>query len=312
MKAAYRRLLIKLSGGQLAGEKGFGINPAVIGRTATQIREVHELGIQICVVVGGGNIIRGIAAADEGMDRAIADYMGMMASVINALALQDALENEGLDTRVQSAIEIKTVAEAYIRRRAIRHLEKGRVVVFAGGTGNPYFTTDTAAVLRAAEVQAEIVLMAKQGIDGVQVDYYGTPTPLNQLANLTTPDPRLIVVSPYDKGAMSDIEKAILKADLGLSPSNDGKVVRVPVPPLTEERRKELVKQVHRAAEDHKVGIRDSRRESLSMLKDLESEGALPKDDKHRQEKKIQALTDAMVKNVDAIAAQKEEDILQV
>ena len=128
---------------------------------------MHELGVQICVVVGGGNIIRGISAADEGMDRAIADYMGMMASVINALALQDALEKEGLDTRVQSAIEIKTVAEAYIRRRAIRHLEKGRVVVFAGGTGNPYFTTDTAAVLRAAEVQAEIVLMAKQGIDGV-------------------------------------------------------------------------------------------------------------------------------------------------
>jgi uridylate kinase len=167
VKAAYRRLLIKLSGGQLAGEKGFGINPTVIARTAAQIREVHELGIQICVVVGGGNIIRGISAADEGMDRAIADYMGMMASVINALALQDALEKEGLDTRVQSAIEIKTVAEPYIRRRAIRHLEKGRVVVFAGGTGNPYFTTDTAAVLRAAEVHAEIILMAKQGIDAV-------------------------------------------------------------------------------------------------------------------------------------------------
>jgi len=167
VKAAYRRLLIKLSGGQLAGENGFGINPTIIARTASEIREVHELGIQICVVVGGGNIIRGISAADEGMDRAIADYMGMMASVINALALQDALEKEGLDTRVQSAIEIKTVAEGYIRRRAVRHLEKGRVVVFAGGTGNPYFTTDTAAVLRAAEVQAEIVLMAKQGIDGV-------------------------------------------------------------------------------------------------------------------------------------------------
>jgi ribosome recycling factor len=149
-------------------------------------------------------------------------------------------------------------------------------------------------------------------LDGVQIDYYGTPTPLNQLANLTTPDPRLIVVSPYDKSVITDIEKAIMKADLGLSPSNDGKVVRVPVPPLTEERRKELVKQVHRTAEDHKVGIRESRRESLSMLKDLESEGALPKDDKHREEKKIQALTDAMVKNVDDIAAQKEADILQV
>ena len=194
MKAAYRRLLIKLSGGQLAGEKGFGISPAVIGRTATQIREVHELGIQICVVVGGGNIIRGIAAADEGMDRAIADYMGMMASVINALALQDALEKEGLDTRVQSAIEIKTVAEAYIRRRAIRHLEKGRVVVFAGGTGNPYFTTDTAAVLRAAEVQAEIVLMAKQGIDGV---YSADPN--------TTPDAKRYERLTYEEALIKNL-----------------------------------------------------------------------------------------------------------
>jgi uridylate kinase len=132
-----------------------------------EIRQVHELGIQVCVVVGGGNIIRGIAAADEGMDRASADYMGMMASVINALALQDALEKVGLDTRVQSALEIQSVAEPYIRRRAIRHLEKGRVVVFAGGTGNPYFTTDTAAVLRAAELHAEIILMGKQGVDGV-------------------------------------------------------------------------------------------------------------------------------------------------
>jgi uridylate kinase len=172
VKATYRRLLIKLSGGQLAGDGGFGISPMVIGRTAAEIREVHELGSQICVVVGGGNIIRGIAAADEGMDRTTADYMGMMASVINALALQDALEKEGLDTRVQSAIEIKTVAETYIRRRAVRHLEKGRIVVFAGGTGNPYFTTDTGAVLRAAEVQAEIILMAKQGVDGV---YSGDP-----------------------------------------------------------------------------------------------------------------------------------------
>jgi uridylate kinase len=167
VKAAYRRLLIKLSGGQLAGDNGFGISPTVIAQTALEVRQVHELGIQVCVVVGGGNIIRGIAAADEGMDRASADYMGMMASVINALALQDSLEKVGLDTRVQSALEIQSVAEPYIRRRAIRHLEKGRVVVFAGGTGNPYFTTDTAAVLRAAELHAEIILMGKQGVDGV-------------------------------------------------------------------------------------------------------------------------------------------------
>jgi uridylate kinase len=170
VKTAYRRLLIKLSGGQLAGESGFGISPGVIGRIAREIREVHQLGSQVCVVIGGGNVIRGIDAAEQGLDRASADYMGMLASVINALALQDALEKEGIATRVLSALEIQSVAEPYIRRRAVRHLEKGRIVVFAGGTGNPYFTTDTAAVLRAAEVDAEIILMAKHGVDGVYDD----------------------------------------------------------------------------------------------------------------------------------------------
>jgi uridylate kinase len=167
VKAAYRRLLVKLSGGQLAGEDGFGISPKVLGRIAKELREVHELGSQLCIVIGGGNVIRGIDAEAQGLDRANADYMGMMASVINAMALQDALEKEGLATRVLSALEITSVAEPYIRRRAVRHLEKGRVVVFAGGTGNPYFSTDTAAALRAAEVHAEIILMAKQGVDGV-------------------------------------------------------------------------------------------------------------------------------------------------
>jgi len=167
VKTAFRRLLIKLSGGQLAGENGFGISPVVIGRIAREIREVHEMGSQLCIVIGGGNVIRGIDAAEQGLDRTSADYMGMLASVINAIALQDALEKEGLATRVLTALEIQAVAEPYIRRRAVRHLEKGRVVVFAGGTGNPYFTTDTAAVLRAAEVDAEIILMAKQGVDGV-------------------------------------------------------------------------------------------------------------------------------------------------
>jgi ribosome recycling factor len=148
-------------------------------------------------------------------------------------------------------------------------------------------------------------------LDGVQVDYYGTPTPLNQLSNLSTPDPRLIVISPYDKGAFQDIEKAILKADLGLSPSNDGKVVRVPVPPLTEERRKELVKHVHRMAEDHKVGVREARRDGLSLLKDLAADG-LSEDDKRREDKNIQALTDDYVKQIDQMASTKEEEILQV
>jgi uridylate kinase len=167
VKAAYRRLVVKLSGEQLAGDGGFGISPTVIKRMATELREVHELGSQLCVVIGGGNVIRGIKAASEGLDRTSADYMGMLAGVINALALQDALEKEGLVTRVQTALHIQSVAEPYIRRRAIRHLEKGRVVVFAAGTGNPYFSTDTAAALRAAEVDAEIILMAKSGVDGV-------------------------------------------------------------------------------------------------------------------------------------------------
>jgi len=167
VKPAYRRLLVKLSGEQLAGKSGFGISPTVIKRMAQELREVHELGADLCVVIGGGNVIRGITAASEGMDRANADYMGMMASVINGLALQDAMEKQGLSTRVLSALEIRDVAEPYIRRRAERHLEKGRVVVFAGGTGNPYFSTDTAAALRAAEIHADVILMGKNGVDGV-------------------------------------------------------------------------------------------------------------------------------------------------
>jgi uridylate kinase len=167
VKAAYRRLLIKLSGERLAGDGGFGISPEVIAEIARDLRAVHELGTQLCVVIGGGNFIRGIHAAAKGVDRTSADYMGMLASVINALALQDALEKEGLATRVLSALEMPSVCEPYIRRRAERHLDKGRVVVFAGGTGNPYFSTDTAAALRAAELGCELILMAKQGVDGV-------------------------------------------------------------------------------------------------------------------------------------------------
>jgi len=166
VKTAYRRLLLKLSGEGLAGEDGFGIHPGVIGGIADQIRDVYELGTQVSLVIGGGNIIRGMTAAAQGMDRAQADYMGMLASVINAMALQDALEKAGVPTRVQTAIEIAQVAETYIRRRAMRHLEKGRIVIFAAGTGNPFFTTDTAAALRAAEIGADVVMKATQ-VDGV-------------------------------------------------------------------------------------------------------------------------------------------------
>jgi len=165
-KAKYGRILLKLSGEALAGKQGYGIDPEVIADIASEVREVVQLGVQVALVIGGGNIFRGVAAASRGMDRASADYMGMLATVMNSLALQDALEQLDVKTRVQSAIEMQEVAEPYIRRRAVRHLEKGRVVIFAAGTGNPYFTTDTAASLRAMEIGAEVILKATK-VDGV-------------------------------------------------------------------------------------------------------------------------------------------------
>ena len=163
----YERVLLKLSGEALMGELEYGTDPTRVQAVAEEISTVHARGVEIAIVVGGGNIYRGLAAAAKGMDRATGDYMGMLATVLNALALQDALEKLEVPTRVQSAITISEVAEPYIRRRAMRHLEKGRIVIFAAGTGNPFFTTDTAAALRAAELHAEVVLMAKNGVEGV-------------------------------------------------------------------------------------------------------------------------------------------------
>ena len=163
---AYKRILLKISGEALAGTQEFGLSVDVITFIAEEVREVHRLGVEIAMVVGGGNIFRGVEASARGMDRASADYMGMLATVINGLALQSALEKMGVDTRVQTAIEMREVAEPFIRRRALRHLEKGRAVIFVGGTGNPYFTTDTAAALRAMEIGADVVLKATK-VDGV-------------------------------------------------------------------------------------------------------------------------------------------------
>ena len=162
----YKRVMLKLSGEMLVGDQAMGIQPATIGRFADEIKDVHSTGVQIALVIGGGNIFRGLAGASRGMARAHADYMGMLATVINALALQDALEARGVYTRVMSAISVNELCEPDIRRRSIRHLEKGRVVIFAGGTGNPYFTTDTAAALRAAEIDADVILKATK-VDGV-------------------------------------------------------------------------------------------------------------------------------------------------
>jgi uridylate kinase len=165
-RPALRRIVLKLSGEALAGGLGYGIDPPVLDRIGAEVREVADLGVQLAIVIGGGNIFRGVAASAGGMDRATADYMGMLATIINALALQDSLEKAGVQTRVLSAIEMRAVAEPYIRRRAIRHLEKGRVVIFAAGTGNPFFTTDTAGALRAVEIGADAIIKATK-VDGV-------------------------------------------------------------------------------------------------------------------------------------------------
>jgi uridylate kinase len=166
MALKYKRILLKISGEALQGKEPYGIDPEFLKTLAEEIKTVVDMGVQVAIVIGGGNIFRGVSGATKGMDRATADYMGMLATVINALALQDALEKLGLKTRVQSAIEMKEIAEPYIRRRAIRHLEKGRVVIFAAGTGNPFFTTDTAAALRAAEINADVLLKATK-VDGI-------------------------------------------------------------------------------------------------------------------------------------------------
>jgi uridylate kinase len=193
-ESRYRRAVLKLSGEAFAESTGYGIDAEVVHRIAGEIAEARaELGVELAVVVGGGNIWRGTSGAAQTMDRARADYMGMLATVINALALQDALEKEGVATRVQSAITISEVAEPYIRRRAIRHLEKGRVVIFAAGTGNPFFTTDTAAALRALEVGADAILMAKHGVKGV---YDGDPRQVSDAEFL----PRLTHLEAIERG----------------------------------------------------------------------------------------------------------------
>lgn len=167
MQKKYNRVVLKLSGEALAGDLGFGIDPKIVSLIAEEIVDAHQLGAEIAIIVGGGNIWRGKTASELGMDRSSADYMGMLATIMNALALQDALEKRELQTRVLSSINMQEIAEPYIRRRAIRHLEKGRIVIFAGGTGNPYFSTDTTAALRAAEINADVILMAKNNVDGV-------------------------------------------------------------------------------------------------------------------------------------------------
>ncbi len=236
----YKRVLLKLSGEAFSGSTEFGIDASVLAKVAMQIKDVIEMGVGIAVVVGGGNIWRGTKAAEEGMDRVTADYAGMLATVINALALQDALEREEVITRVQSAIGVQQVAEPYIRRRAIRHLEKGRAVIFAGGTGNPYMTTDTAAALRAIEIEAEVLLMTKNNVDGI---YSADPLKdrnakrFDKLTHLQALNMRLEVMDAtalslclenslpiivFDLQAPHSIERAVIGESIGTLVSSEG------------------------------------------------------------------------------------------
>src|SRR3954463_15675606 len=428
MPAAFSRILLKLSGEALMGSLDYGADPERIAAIAHQVHRVQMRGVEIAVVVGGGNIYRGLAGAAAGMDRATGDYMGMLATGLNALALQDALEKLGAHTRGKSAIEISEGAEPYIPRRAMRPLEKGRIVIFAAGTGNPFFTTDTAAALRALEIHAEAILMAKNGVEGVfdadprvtpdakflpelthreaierrlavmdstalslcmdnalpiyvfnmddeenifrivsgervgtvvsthmeegifkdlrddavgrmdksveatkhefgsvrtgraspslldrvQVDYYGAITPLRQLANIAASEARLLTITPYDKSSIKSIEKAILESDVGLTPSNDGNLVRLVIPELTEERRKDLAKVVRKIAEEGRVGVRNVRHDVQRDLRELKSEGELGADEEHRAEAELQKLTDQHTAAIDAALAAKEKEILEV
>ena len=367
----HKRILVKLSGEALLGEAEYGIDPAMLKRVASELRELLPLGVQVAVVIGGGNIFRGAGLARAGMDRVTADQMGMLATVMNSLAMQDAIESLGAHARVMSAIRINEVCEDYIRRRAVRHLEKGRIVIFAAGTGNPFFTTDTAASLRAIEIGADLLIKATkvngvysddpvknpaatrypapdlrpragrppvgdgrhghrdvprqppaaarlqprqpgrpaargegrgrrytrhcgltpesnamlddfkkdatqrmqkcivnfQGdlkklrtgrahpslIEHLKVEFYGTDTPLNQVANIAVEDGRTLVVTPWDKSMVGPIEKAIHKSDLHLTPMTAGTVIRIPLPPLTEERRRDILKVVKQDAESARV-----------------------------------------------------------
>src|SRR5947208_410763 len=328
-KPAYKRIVLKLSG-EAVQERGGrdNISPTVVRDIAERIKEVRDLGVQVSVVIGGGNIWRGVSASHRGMDRTTADYMGMLATVINALALRSTLDQMGVETRVQSAIDMRNVAEPFILGRAIRHLELGRIVIFAAGTGNPYFFTDMSKddILLEAEMSMEKSVdymvhefaavrtgKASPGlVENVDVHAYGSTMKLKQLALITTPEARLLVVQPFDAGTVQDIEKALKESKIGIMPAVDGKIIRLPIPELSEERRKELVRSLSKMAEEARVRVRANRRAALDEAKKLKAAGELTEDGLRDVEDEVQKLTDRFVKSIDDHLKHKEAEILKV
>ncbi len=431
-KPVYHRVLLKISGEALAGDKHSGLDFEVIGQVCDVIKKCLDMGVQVGLVVGGGNFWRGAKNSGGGkMERSRADHIGMLATVMNCLAVADVCEQKGIPVRVQTAIEMRAIAEPYIRSRAIRHLEKGRVVIFGAGTGNPYFSTDTAAVLRAAEIDADVILLAKN-VDGVYsadpvkdptavkydsisyddvlaqhlmvmdttatslsmdnhipvllfalkdpeniiravcgekvgtivkeygskgrnqtmlkddykiyeekmqksidsaaadfasvragranaavldritVDYYGTPTPIQQIAAISTPDPRILQISPWDNSALKSIEKAILNSDLGINPQNDGRNHPPELPPAdggAPEGAGQADPQVRRERQGGRPQHPPGRHGAFKKKKKASE---ITEDDLKQAEKDLQKLTDESSKKIDELLARKEKELMEI
>ena len=417
----FKTILIKLSGEVLMGEDKFGFNSKAVSNIVDEIISIHNLNIRLAIVIGGGNIFRGVNLANQGLDRATGDYMGMLATVMNAIALKDILNTKRINTRVLSAINISQVAEPYIRGKAISHLDKNRIVIFAAGTGNP-FTTDTAGALRAIEINSDIMIKAtkvdgiydkdpiihssakrytkisfdeainkKLGVmdatamtlcrdhkldvgvvsilkkescylismemtwvvllqisnmsqeiinntklkmnssvdyfsnslqkirtgranpsllSGIMVDYYGTQTPISQVASVSVPDSNSLLITPWDKTFIVKLDKVIRESDLGLNPQTTDESIRIPLPPLTEERRKDLIKIVKKESENAKVSIRNIRRDANNDLKNLNKDNLISDDDLKKNENDIQKLTDDFIRKIDDIFTSKEKELL--
>ena len=413
----YKRVLLKLSGEALADKSGKDIlDHAKLDEVAKVIKKALDMKVQVAIIVGAGNIWRGRQASE--LDRVRADHMGMLATMINCIALEDAIKRAGAVCHVMSAVTVESFAERFDRKLAVEALERGEAVIFGAGLGIPFVSTDTAAAVRAAEIGADMILFAKnidgiysadpkldpnavhydsvtydfilennlkvmdqtaasfcrenklnmlvfaldnpesildalsgnisgtvvtvigaefetkmkksiaayeEELDGIRagranpavlnkvtVDYYGAQTPISQVADVKATDARTLVITPWDMSVLKGIEKAILASDIGITPMNDGKVLRLTFPQLTEERRRELTKQVSKSSEDAKVAIRNIRRDANDKIKAMKKNSEMTEDEAKESEKSVQDLTDKYIKNIDEISAAKEKELLSI